>query len=122
MITLLPRKAFEIKLADDSIIKGQYSLWTIKRYCDRKKLSLSQLSEQLSAENLSFDDICQLILSAVEYTSRKEKMPFPYNDIDACEWIDQLGGLGSDNFTALMNHAKSDEETPEGEGEEKKSL
>jgi hypothetical protein len=120
-LNLLHRKEFEITLNDKSVIKGQYSLWSIKRYCDKKNFSLTQLNEQLTSDKISFDDVCQLLLCAVEYKTRVEKKGFSFTDIDACEWIEQLGGLMGEKYTALMNHAKSEDDSPVNENEEKKS-
>lgn len=118
-IVLLPRKSFEIVLDDKSVVRGQYSLWSVKRYCDLKKLSLAQLEEQLSVENIALDDIVLLILTAVEYIARKEKKGFAYSDVDVCDWIEQLGGITSENYQNLIGHARS-EDTSEP-SEEKKS-
>lgn len=114
-LNLLPRKAFEIIL-NGQTIKGQYSLWSLKRFCDKKNLSLSQLSEALDQDKVSFDDLTLLILCAVEYVSRKEKQPFTYTDIDCCEWIEELGGLQGEKFLALQGHAASEDK---GDSEKK---
>lgn len=119
-IVLLPRKSFEIVLDDKSVVRGQYSLWSVKRYCDLKKLSLAQLEEQLSVENIALDDIVKLILCAVEYTTRKEKQGFGYTDVDVCDWIEQLGGITSEAYQSLIGHARSEDTTEPSE--EKKSL
>lgn len=108
-VELLPRKAFEIKLSDGKVIEGQFSLWSVKRFCDKQKLTLAQLGERLTAEKTTFDDVCQIVLCAVEYTSRKKEKPFSYTDLHACEWIEDLGGLTSDNYASLMAHAASGE-------------
>lgn len=118
-LNLLPRKSFEILLDDKSVVRGQYSLWSVKRYCDKKKLSLAQLEEQLNIANISLDDIVMLILCAVEYTSRKSKEGFSYSDVDVCDWIEQLGGISSDNYQALIGHARTEDDSPVSE--EKKS-
>jgi hypothetical protein len=109
-MNLLPRKEFEFTLEDGTIIKGKFCLWSIKRFCDKLKLSLSQLSERLTEEKATFDDICQILLCAVEYKVRKEGKPFTYNDIDACEWIEHLGGLEGEDYKALMRHAHAEDE------------
>lgn len=120
-LNLLPRKSFEILLDDKSVVRGQYSLWSVKRYCDLKKLSLAQLEEQLSVENIALDDIVKLILCAVEYSTRKEKKGFAWSDVDVCDWIEQLGGIGSENYNALIGHARSEEES-KGDEEKKSPL
>jgi hypothetical protein len=121
-LNLLPRKVFEIKREDGTVITGQYSLWSVKRFCDKKSLTLSQLETYLSAQNITMDDMCLLILCAVEYVSRKNKHGFSFTDIDVCDWIDELGGLQSDNYTMLMAHARTEDSTEQTENsEEKKS-
>jgi hypothetical protein len=120
-INLLPAKEFEIILEDKSIIKGKFSLWSVKRYCDKKGLTLAGLENQLSQENISMDDLCVMLLCAVEHTSRVEKKGFAYTDMDVCDWIEQLGGITSEKYTMLMNHAKSDLPASVDNGE-KKSL
>ncbi len=107
-VDLLPRKAFEITRVDGTKIKGQFTLWSVKRYCDKKKLSLAQLSEQMTEENISMEDICLLILCAVEDTFRREKKGFAYTDQDACDWIEEMGGILSGEYISLMNHARSE--------------
>jgi hypothetical protein len=110
MLTLLPRKEFEFTLDDGTIIKGKFCLWSIKRFCDKLKLSLSQLSERLTEDKVTFDDTCQILLCAVEYKVRKEGKPFSYNDIDACEWIESLGGFEGEEYKLLMKHAHAEDE------------
>lgn len=118
-VNLLPRKVFEITLEDKTVIRGQFGLWASKRFADKKGLSLSQLLELRDAEKLSLDDICLVLLSAVEYISRQEKKGFPYTDIDACQWIEELGGLLGEGFEKIMAHANSD--LPAKAEDEKKS-
>lgn len=114
MVNLLPRKEFELIL-NGQTIEGKYCLWAIKRMCDKKKWSIKDLSVQLSADKMTFDDLCEFILCAVEYKVRKNKKPFMYTDVDVCDWLEELGGVDSEEVTALMNHAHS-------EIEEKKSI
>lgn len=110
MLNLLPRKEFEITLEDGTIINGQFSLWAVKRFCDKLKLTLSQLGERMQADKVTMDDTCQVLLCAVEYKTRKAGKPFGYTDIDACDWIERLGGIESENYLNLMRHAGSEDE------------
>ena len=107
-LNLLPRKEFEITIEDGTVIKGQYSLWSIKRFCDLKGLSLSKLGDAMSLDNLSFDDLCSILLCAVEYKCRKTGEPFRFTDVDACEWIEWLGGIEGEDYIRLSSHASSD--------------
>lgn len=109
-LRLLPRKEFEIILEDGAIIKGKYSLWSIKRFCDKLGLTLVQLGERLTVEKTTFDDTIQIVLCAVEDRVRKDKKPFVFTDQDACEWIEWLGGMNSEDYLKLQLHAASEEE------------
>lgn len=105
-INLLPRKVFEITLEDGTKIEGQFGTWALKRFCDKLKVSLTEAQQRLN--NIGLTEVCEYILAAVEQKARQEGKPFSYNDVHCCAWIDELGGMGSDKFLDLFNHASSD--------------
>ncbi len=122
-VNLLPQKEFEITLNSGEIIRGQYNLYASKLFSDKKKLTLQELFELSSAEKLSLDDVCELLLCAVHGLAKKEKRPFAYYDVHACDWIEELGGLSGDLFGKVMGHSNS--ELPKEDNapdDEKKSL
>jgi len=121
-LNLLPSKEFEITLNSGEIIKGKFGTWAAKRFCDKLGLSISDFIQLQSGDTLSFEHLCQTILCAVEYKSRKDKKGFAYSDVDACEWIEELGGLGSEKYTKLVNHASSELPADGAADDEKKSL
>lgn len=112
-IELLPRKEFRITLESGQSITGKFGTWALKRFTSKKNISLIQAGELFS--NLTVDDLVDYILCAVEQSFREAKTgtSFPYNDVDVCAWIDELGGVGSEHVNSLFNHA--------GDTEEKKS-
>lgn len=112
-INLLPRKCFEITLEDGAVIKGQFGTWALKRFCDKLKLSLTEVGERLG--NPGLGDMVEYILSAVEFAARKEGAAFSFTDVHACEWIDQLGGIGGESLGKLFAWSGDDS------GEEKKT-
>jgi hypothetical protein len=118
MINLLPRKKFELTLLDGTVITGQFGTWCLKRFCDRRGYKLSEVGDKLNSPELG--DICDLILSAVEQSAREGGHPFSYTDVHACKWIDELGGMASEDFLKLMMWSGSEE--PATEDEQKKSL
>lgn len=123
-IDLLPCKEFEITLNDGTVIKGQFGTWCIKRFCDKHNLTLSQFVN-IKPEDYSFAHITDMILIAVEHSTRKAKQPFGYTDVDACGWIDQLGGLMGTSLMDLFNHQVSELElppAPEANDEKKTNL
>lgn len=117
MINLLPRKKFELLLPTGTIA-GQFGTWCLKRFCDRSKCTLEEMSARL--EKPQIDDICNLLLSAVEQSAREGGHPFSYTDVHACMWIDEMGGMNSEHLVALFTHSGS-EQPKEGDTGEKKS-
>lgn len=118
MLNLLPRKCFEINLADGTVIKGQFGTWALKRLCDKNNWTLKEVGEKLSNPFLS--DAINYILAAVEFTARQSGLPFSYTDVHASDWVDQLGGLNEGSgFITLFNH--SADEVKEEPREEKKT-
>lgn len=110
-IDLLPRKEFAIVLEDGVRIPGKFGTWALKRFSDKRgHKSLPELQEALGQMSLS--DAVDYLLSAVEQYFRqlKTKDSFPYTDLDACDWIDQLGGIASADMQRLFGHAGGDEE------------
>lgn len=114
-LNLLPRKEFELTISDGSVVRGQYGTWALKRFCDKLGYSLKDAGARLS--DPSMDDVIQYVLSAVEYPFAKKGEKCPYNDVDVCDWIDQLGGIQSAEFTRLFAHS-ADEDTTEKKTED----
>lgn len=118
-IDLLPRKEFIITLENGEKVTGKYGTWAMKRFCQKRNLTLQTVSDKLKEPDI--DDAVEFVLSAVEQKFResKSKEGFPFNDVDACMWIDELGGIAGTDFVRLFNHAsdpteekKSGQETP----------
>jgi hypothetical protein len=116
-INLLPRKEFEITLDSGDVIKGKYSNWAVKRFCDKKKVTLKGLSTILGEDTATLDDVCQIILCAVEHTARETGRPFSYTDFHVCNWIEELGGFDSQNFLDLVKHGGSEIEEKKTESQ-----
>lgn len=108
-LDLLPRKVFEIKLSDGSVIKGQFSTWALRRFCDKNG------NEDVGKNLQTVGGFLDYLLFSVEYVSRKEKAPFSFTDVNASEWVDELGGLSSELALKLMAHSG------EEDSEEKKT-
>lgn len=111
MIDLKPRKEFVINLPGVSV-SGKFGTWALKRFCMKKNYSLSQLGDALT-KNLGIDDMTEFILCAVEqaFREQKTKEAFPYTDVDVCMWIDELGGISSEEVTKLFGHAADEKKT-----------
>jgi hypothetical protein len=86
---------------EDQTINLIFRTWAFKRFCDLNNLSFSAMLEILS-DDIHFDKLIQLVLCAAEYACKKENKEFNYTDVDACEWIDSLGGISGKKFLEMI--------------------
>lgn len=100
---LQQRGYYTIILGDGTKIPLRFCTWSFKRFCEiNDNMSLSQLQESLSKNGMTISSFVSLLLCAAEYVCVKEKKEFPYTDIDASDWIDEMGGIVSAEFLALL--------------------
>lgn len=116
-VNLLPRKEFEIVLDDGEVIQGKYGTWAVKRFCDKRGLTLVGLTDLMNMDTLTLDMVQDFILCAVEYKTRELKKPFEFTDLDSCNWIDQLGGIDGEEYLKLAGHARSEQKKSETESQ-----
>jgi hypothetical protein len=114
-LELLPRKVFEITFEDGSKVQGQFGTWALKRFTDKKKISLQQVSDVFN--NLSLGDAIDFILCAVEYKQREAGAPL-LSDMKLCEWADmyadqQGSASGAEVLATLIMHSSSEEKKSE---------
>lgn len=114
-IELLPRKEFRI-ITDTETVNGKFGTWALKRFCDKRNYTLNQVSEALG--NPLLKDMIEFILCAIEQSFREQRLKesFPYDEIDVCKWIDEFGGIGSEQVSLLFNHAGDEQKKSEPEG------
>lgn len=117
MINLLPRKEFQITLEDGKVIAGRFGTYCLWRFCEKAKCTLEEIDQKFT--NPQIGDVFSLLLCAVEEVAQRNKAPFSYGNIDAADWIDQMGGLGSEYLETLFKHSSS--EMPPTDSDQKKS-
>lgn len=109
-----------IKVGEKSI-DLYFNTWVLKRFCKLNgEISLTQFLELLQT-GLTVDHLTSLLLCAAEYIFVKDKKQSPYNDIDASDWIDELGGINGAAFVELLGSAAKSlmDGGAKGEGEKK---
>lgn len=105
---LTERGYYQIVLSDNTIIPIRFSTWTLKRFCElRNNLTLSDLFDVLGASGGTLNDFVLLVLCAAECAAKEKKQEFNYTDFDACNWIDEMGGLAGDKFIEMTNVLKT---------------
>lgn len=87
--------------AGDKEIPVLFGTWAIMRFCEiNGNMSFSDMQKALG--EISFKHIISLMLCGAEYWCRKNNQTFSFNDLDAAEWVDEMGGLQSDQMVELL--------------------
>jgi hypothetical protein len=97
------RGHYELKLSDGKSIPMRFCTWSLKRFCQLQGIGPSEIGDALSG-NQTLDAITNLLRSAAEYPMYKQGITPDFTDLDVCDWIDDLGGLGSPKFQVIMSH------------------
>ncbi len=95
------RGHYELSLSDGTKIPMRFCTWSLKRFCQLQGIGPSDIGEALSGTS-SLDAICNLLKAAAEYPLYKEGITPSFTDIDTCDWIDDMGGIGGKKFQDVM--------------------
>lgn len=116
---LQQRGYYTIKLGDGKKIPLRFCTWTFKRYCELNgNLSLMELQTALNGMTLS--GFVSLLLCASEYMCVKDNKDFNYTDMDASDWIDDMGGITGAGFTEMLKVITATFADGSANGQEKK--
>jgi hypothetical protein len=117
---LQQRGYYTIKLGDGKQIPLRFCTWTFKRFCELNgNMNISQLQDALSA-GMTLSGFISLMLCASEYLHIKDNKEFKYTDMDASDWIDDIGGIASDGFIAMLGVIVASFTDSGSNGQEKK--
>jgi len=106
-IELLPRKEFIITLENGSKIHGKFGTYSVRRLCLKKGYNDAQFAEAFLSNII--ENLPEYLLYSAEnfFRELKTKESFPYDEIDACSWIDEMGGIlsNSETLNSLVQYA-----------------
>lgn len=118
---LKQRGCYTIELSNKEKIPLRFCTWTFVRFCElNNNLSFAELEEKLNT--LSLPEFIQLILCAAEYDFDAKGEAMPYTKRHVSDWIDDIGGLASPAFIAMVGTIKdsfSDGSTANGQTKKK---
>lgn len=83
-----------------------FTTWTFRKFSQRKSMSVDQLFKYIQGKNeegffFTHEDMLSLMLIGAEYMCLKKGEPFRFTDIDACDWMDDLGGLSGQKLKEM---------------------
>lgn len=95
------RGHYELSLSDGTKIPMRFCTWSLKRFCQLQGIGPSDIGDALSGSD-SLDAITNLLKAAAEYPLYKDGITPSFTDLDICDWIDDMGGIGGIKFQEVM--------------------
>jgi hypothetical protein len=87
---------YQIELTGGDKIPLLFNTWTFKNFTRLKGLEFEDfLNEVQSGKGFKGNDLPDLFFLAAQSYYRFNDIEFKYTDIDAYDWVDQLGGMNS---------------------------
>jgi hypothetical protein len=96
------RGQFELTLSDGKKIPMRFCTWSLKRFCQLQGIGPSDIGEALSGQT-SLDAIINLLKAAAEYPLYSQGITPSFTEIEVCDWVDDMGGMGSSKFQEVMS-------------------
>ncbi len=96
------RGQFELTLSDGKKIPMRFCTWSLKRFCQLQGIGPSDIGEALSGQS-SLDAIINLLKAAAEYPLYSQGITPTFTEIEVCDWVDDMGGMGSPKFQNVMS-------------------
>ena len=95
------RGHYELELSSGEKVQLRFCTWSLKRFCQLQKIGPTEIGEALNGPE-SLDAISNLLRAAAEYPLYKEGITPKFTDLDACDWIDDMGGISGVKFQEMM--------------------
>ena len=95
------RGQFELTLSDGKKIPMRFCTWSLKRFCQLQGIGPSEIGEALSGQS-SLDAIINLLKAAAEYPLYSQGITPSFTEIEVCDWVDDMGGMGGKKFQEVM--------------------
>ena len=96
------RGQFELTLSDGKKIPMRFCTWSLKRFCQLQGIGPSEIGDALSGQT-SLDAIINLLKAAAEYPLYSQGITPKFTEIEVCDWVDDMGGMGSPKFQDVMS-------------------
>jgi hypothetical protein len=96
------RGHYELTLTSGKVIPLRFCTWSLKRFCKLQGIGPSEIGEALSGNEV-LDAIVNLLKAASEYEYVSKGISYNINEVEVCDWIDDIGGIGSQKFADILS-------------------
>jgi hypothetical protein len=96
------RGFYELNLTNGKVVPLRFCTWSLKRFCKLQGIGPGEIGDALGG-NDALDAIVNLLKSAAEYEYVSKGTTSNLTEVEVCDWIDDLGGIGSSKFADVMS-------------------
>lgn len=94
---------YVLELPTGKKIEMKWGTWAMKRTCELRGMSLMDLLTTLEKGSFDLSFIIAIMQSCAEYPQYKAGgKHIQISDIEVCEWIDECGGIGSEQIQGVF--------------------
>jgi hypothetical protein len=87
---------YQIELSGGAKVPLLFNTWTFREYTRLKKQEFEDLIENVQTGKVfKANDLPDLLLLAAQSYFKFNDSPCNYTEVDACSWLDELGGMNS---------------------------
>jgi hypothetical protein len=96
------RGHYELNLTSGKVVPLRFCTWSLKRFCKLQGIGPSEIGDALGG-NEALDAIVNLLKSAAEYEYISKGTTSSITEVEVCDWIDDMGGIGGIKFSEVMS-------------------
>jgi hypothetical protein len=96
------RGFYELNLTDGKVVPLRFCTWSLKRFCKLQGIGPGEIGDALGG-NDALDAIVNLLKSAAEYEYVSKGTTSNLTEVEVCDWIDDMGGIGGTKFSEVMS-------------------
>jgi hypothetical protein len=83
---------FELRL-NNKTISLKWGTWAMREFCIENNIGIDKYFELLGKTQFDLNLVVKMIYIGYKSACASNKQPIEYDEVDVCDWIDELGGL-----------------------------
>lgn len=87
---------FELRL-NNKTIQLKWGTWAMREFCTAKGITIDKYFELLTNTHFDLDIIVKLVHIGYKSACVSNKITIEYDEVDACDWIDEIGSIFDTN-------------------------
>jgi hypothetical protein len=87
---------FQLKL-NNNTIQLKWGTWAMREFCNAKGITIDKYFELLTNTHFDLDIIVKLVYIGYQSACVSNKVTIEYDEVDACDWIDEIGSIFDTN-------------------------